>query len=257
MNRKQFIQSVGATCRNWNWSWSFINEAKKVIIFGAWDRNTDGDSALIFTEDWKVNAAGQKNAGYDQSREHIQLIEDGGYRLMTFPLKYSDAKKDSDGRGPAKIDGFTPQLTAKTLTRVGRSWYASDGAVTNALPEELVHPESYPEGARRTVTINAFERNPKARRACIAHHGTTCAACEFNFRDVYGTLGDGFIHVHHITPIGSVGAEYEVDPVTDLIPVCPNCHAMIHRTEPPLAVEQLRAHLGETDDRRRKSREKT
>ena len=95
------------------------------------------------------------------------------------------------------------------------------------------------------VIINAYERNAKARAACIAHHGLTCAACGFNFDEVYGSLGAGFIHVHHIVPIGSIGDEYEVNPVDDLIPVCPNCHAVIHRTEPPLSVEQLRSHLGD------------
>ncbi len=245
MNRKQFIESHGATCDNWNWSWSFINETEKVIIFGAWDRHTDGEKFLILTEDWKINARGRKSNGYSQSKEHVRLIEEEGYRLKTFPITYSAAKAGEDGLGPAKIEGFIPVITEKTLTRVGTSWYASDGSIANTLAEELTHPDKYAEGAQTKVTINAFERNSKARVACIAHHGVTCVACGFSFREVYGALGDGFIHVHHIIPIGSVGTEYEVDPVMDLVPVCPNCHAMIHRTEPPLTVKQRRAHLEE------------
>lgn len=93
------------------------------------------------------------------------------------------------------------------------------------------------------VTINAYERNAQARVACIKHHGCKCAVCGFNFVQVYGALGEGFIHVHHVVSIGKIGKQYEIDPVTDLIPVCPNCHAMIHRTEPLLTVEQLRDHL--------------
>ena len=114
------------------------------------------------------------------------------------------------------------------------------------LADELSTPEKYPEGARRTVTINAYERSPQARAACIARHGNTCAVCGFNFAMVYGTLGEGFIHVHHIVPIAGIGAEYEIDPIVELIPICPNCHAMIHRTEPPLTVEYLRSRLHET-----------
>ena len=94
-----------------------------------------------------------------------------------------------------------------------------------------------------TVTINAYERSAKARAACIAHNGASCAVCSFDFKNVFGDLGAVFIHVHHIVHIGSIQDEYEVDPITDLIPVCPNCHAMIHRVEPPLAVDQLREHL--------------
>ena len=103
----------------------------------------------------------------------------------------------------------------------------------NSLPEELVTAEKFPEGARHSVIINAYERNPKARAACIAHHGDLCAVCGFNFAKAYGALGDGFIHVHHIVPIGEIGKQYEIDPKKDLIPVCPNCHAMIHHVEPP------------------------
>jgi 5-methylcytosine-specific restriction enzyme A len=245
MNRKQFIESHGATCKNWYWSWSFINQAERRVIIGAWDRNTDGKRAMILSEEWQFGR-GRKNPGYQQSREHIRLVEEEGYRLMTFPMKYSDANKDDDGTGPAKIGEFTPELTEKKVTRVGHAWYAADlteSNDSNTLAEELTTPEKFTEGGRASVTINAYERNAAARRACIAHHGCSCAVCDFDFADVYGVLGEGFIHVHHVVSIGTVGKEYEVDPKTDLVPVCPNCHAMIHCVEPILTVRQLRNHL--------------
>ena len=194
---------------------------------------------MVFTEDW-FQLRGRKAAGYPQSREHIRLIEEEGYRLMTFPMQRSD-----NAEGAAKIEGFTPELNEKKLTKIGRAWYASDTIVTGplALAEELPTPEKYSEGARFSIIINAYERNPKARAACIAHHGHICAVCGFDFARVFGTLGEGFIHVHHVVPIGKIGKEYVIDPVADLMPVCPNCHAMIHRTEPPLTVEQLHGHI--------------
>jgi 5-methylcytosine-specific restriction enzyme A len=240
MNRKQFIESHGATCKNWYFSWSFINESEKFIIFGAWDRFTNGKIAMILSEDWR-ELRGKKSKGYDQSREHIRLIEEEGYRLKTFPMKYVEATDDADG--PAKIGGFTRELTEKKVTKIGGSWYAVDPNNIGPLAEELPTPEKFVEGARCIVTINAYERNPKARAACIAHHGVKCAVCGFDFGDAYGTLGAGFIHVHHIVPIGKTGTEYEIDPIVDLIPICPNCHAMIHRAEPPLTVEHLRDHI--------------
>jgi 5-methylcytosine-specific restriction enzyme A len=243
MNRKSFIESQGATCKNWNWSWSFINEAKRFIIFGAWDRFTKGRTAMIFSDDWKLNSEGRKNRGYGQSREHIRLIEEEGYQLMTFPME-PDETSWKDG-GTAKIKSFTQVLSNKTLMRVGTEWFAADLEATLPLAEELGAPERFPEGGRFSVTINAYERNPKARAACIEHHGYLCAACGFDFALIYGTLGKEYIHVHHVKPIGKIGKEYEVDPIKDLIPVCPNCHSMIHRTEPPLTVEHLREHLGE------------
>jgi len=124
MSREQFIKSHGATCRNWNWSWSFINETDKTIIFGAWDHMTKGDRCLIFSESWRTNGEGRKKPGYKQSREHIRLIEEEGYRLRTFPLIHSDANKDENGVGPAKIGGFVPELATKSLKREGIDWYA-------------------------------------------------------------------------------------------------------------------------------------
>ena len=156
MSRKKFIESQGATCRNWTWSWSFINEAKKVVIFGAWDTNTDGDTSLILSDTWKVSGRGRKQPAYEQSREHIRLIEEEGYELQTFPLIYSDGNKDEDGIGPAKIEGFVPELSKKLLKKVGGKWYASDGEMSNQLPEEVDDPEQYIEGASKTVSVNIY-----------------------------------------------------------------------------------------------------
>lgn len=244
MTRREFIKSVGATCQNWQWSWSFVNHAERFVIFGAWDRNTTGRRSLILSETWKTNNRGRKNPGFQQSRDHIRLVQEEGYTLKTFPMEYSDARKDEHGIGPAAIKGFTPQLSDRTLKTIGNSWYAADNSDDIQLAEEIETPEKYSEGAKTTISINAFERSAKARKACIQHHGLNCAACGFNFKTVYGPLGEEFIHVHHIVPIGSVGDEYTVDPVTDLIPVCPNCHAMIHRVNPPLTIAQMREILG-------------
>jgi 5-methylcytosine-specific restriction protein A len=104
-------------------------------------------------------------------------------------------------------------------------------------------PMSYLEGAVSSVLVNAYERNQDARRACISHFGVSCRVCDVNFGAVYGSLGEGYIHVHHIKPIHLCGGEYEVDPIKDLIPVCANCHAMIHRRRIPLTVDELRGIL--------------
>ena len=111
------------------------------------------------------------------------------------------------------------------------------------LPEEIIEPDRYIEGASKTVSVNAYERNPKARKKCLEHHGFQCTVCLFDFETVYGSRGKEFIHVHHITPLAEKKEEYILDPIKDLVPVCPNCHAMIHRTQPVLTVDELRKHL--------------
>jgi len=249
MGRREFIESVGATCKNWQWSWSFVNNAERFVVFGAWDQNTTGRSTMILSEDWRENSHGRKNPGYQQSRNHIRLVEEEGYTLKTFPMEYSDARKRKDGSGPATIKGFTPKLSVKDLKKSGRAWYAADKNYKFhiQLAEAIENPEEYSEGAKTTVVINAIERNPKAREACIRKHGLNCAACDFNFENTYGSqLGENFIHVHHIVPIASRSEEYIVDPAKDLRPVCPNCHAVIHRFKPPKTIEELREILGKT-----------
>jgi len=136
MNRKQFIKSQGATCKNWTWSWSFINEPKKFIIFGAWDVYDDGNLALIFSEDWSISRKGRRQPGFPQSREHIRLIEEEGYQLKTFPMEYT-VVDENDEDAPAKIKGFIPKLSDKNLIRIKNSWYASDQTQVARLPEEI------------------------------------------------------------------------------------------------------------------------
>lgn len=106
---------------------------------------------------------------------------------------------------------------------------------------DLEITEKFSEGIKKTVVVNSYERNSKARKACIEYWKPICSVCEFDFEKVYGELGKGFIHVHHLTQISEIGAEYIVDPINDLRPVCPNCHVMIHRTTPPLSIKELKS----------------
>ncbi len=101
-------------------------------------------------------------------------------------------------------------------------------ATRSPLPEEVATPSRYVEGASRMIFVNAYERNPNARRECIEFYGANCSICGFNFGAVYGAEAEGYIHVHHIRPLRETGGEYEVDPVKDLRPVCPNCHSVLH-----------------------------
>ncbi len=96
------------------------------------------------------------------------------------------------------------------------------------------------EGAKKTVTVNHYERNPRARDICINHWGVKCCVCGFNFFEAYGPLGGNYIHVHHLIPLSQIGRIYRLDPIKDLRPICPNCHAMIHSKKPPLTIENLR-----------------
>ena len=67
------------------------------------------------------------------------------------------------------------------------------------------------------------------REDAIRIHGTKCMICGFDFEQKYGELGKGYIEVHHIKPLTTLEQEVVVNPETDLICVCANCHRMLHR----------------------------
>jgi len=108
-------------------------------------------------------------------------------------------------------------------------------------PDEVDKNQKYSEGKTRQVTVNSYERNPLARQECIDHFGLNCQVCDFNFQEKFGKLGQNFIHVHHKVDISIIGKEYSVNPITDLIPVCPNCHAMLHKKKPAYSISDLKS----------------
>lgn len=116
--------------------------------------------------------------------------------------------------------------------------YINNGFVSN--DNVLDETKTYMEGKSKEVTQTRYERNPQARKTCLKHHGYSCQICEFNFEKVFGEIGKGFIHVHHINSIAGIGKEYEIEPKNDLIPVCPNCHAMIHSKRPAFTIGELK-----------------
>lgn len=120
-------------------------------------------------------------------------------------------------------------------------WTFNAGPVS--YPDEVGAGTEYREGAVTRVTVNAYERNPAARRACIEHYGTSCCICGFDFGMAYGPEVEGFIHVHHLCLLSGLGGEYVVDPIADLRPVCPNCHAVLHSRSPAYSIEEVRRFL--------------
>lgn len=90
--------------------------------------------------------------------------------------------------------------------------------------------QNYLEGAAVRHSIISYERNQFAKEECLNHYGYICQICNTNLEKVYGEVGKNFIHVHHVDFISSFGGvEHEIEPISGLIPVCPNCHAMLHR----------------------------
>lgn len=119
-------------------------------------------------------------------------------------------------------------------------------AFTDIETENTGNPiTGYEEGSIIRYEGIKYERNRINRKLCIENFGWRCRVCGFDFEAKYGSLGEGFIEVHHIVPVSELGEDYVINPVKDLIPVCSNCHAMLHRRSPPLKPEELKEILDE------------
>ncbi len=115
-------------------------------------------------------------------------------------------------------------------------------AILARAAEEIDEAE-YREGFVSKITVNRYERDRNARKACLEHYGYKCYACGVNLENIYGEIAKGFIHVHHETPISIIKEEYQLNPIEDLKPICPNCHSIIHLTNPPMSIAELQSML--------------
>lgn len=189
-------------------------------------------------------------AGYaDCTRERHTLFARKDGRVTNRALTRLLGKPVGSAGLEAAYMELCDAVGAKPASRHARAfWPLAD----NLTPTPVVRYSSsefasevreFVEGATRRVIVNAYERDSRAREACIREYGCNCAVCRFDFRDTYGAIGSGFIHVHHLKPISKTAGRRAIDPITDLRPVCPNCHAMLHRSDPPLTIDELRALL--------------
>jgi len=99
------------------------------------------------------------------------------------------------------------------------------------------------EGERTAVLVNRYERDPRARKACVEHYGPKCSVCGFSFAEQYGDIGRGVVEVHHLEPLGARRVHHGVDAVRDMRPLCANCHTIVHRRTPPFSLEEVRRFL--------------
>jgi 5-methylcytosine-specific restriction protein A len=122
-------------------------------------------------------------------------------------------------------------------------WASTSGSDDTGFADEHATPVHFVEGAAVRVYVNQYERNPAARSRCVAHYGRKCAVCGMTFGDTYGSDAARLIEVHHLDPLGGAGGEHPVDPIKDMRPLCPNCHAVVHLKSPPISIDQARAML--------------
>ncbi len=124
MSRKKFMESHGATNRNDRYGWAFVNHEDKVVIFGAWDVNTEPDRTLILSMGWERNELGRKQNAFGEAMEYIRLVQNDGYILKTFPIILDEEYDNSSGTGRAKIKDYVEELSDMSLEVINGEYYA-------------------------------------------------------------------------------------------------------------------------------------
>ena len=195
-----------------------------------------GDRVALIPEEWWGLFQDAEEAGSQV------WVEVNGVRIVSaadVPLDPWSSVSIELSRRLQRGEAGSPE---STLLSLGSSCLAS---VVAAL--EVVEGDDVPgelEGTARRAAETRYERSPINRLACIEYFGATCWVCDFSYGDVYGSLGAGFIVVHHVNPVAQMGAPKRLDPRAELVPLCANCHYMVHKESPPIAPEVLRQRLG-------------
>lgn len=198
---------------------------------------------------WEVKTRSM-NSGNARTRAHAA----GLGRIEVGDQQYDDLFAQSQVRVTDLTQGHRPPLKSGFSKQDGKhnSFYLIDSLGSAFLPEET-GPLSQNEGSSRQFTTNRYERKSSLRAACIKHYRSIrndsliCEVCAFDFHAAFGDVGEGFIHIHHLDPLGNRQEERLVNAARDLVPLCPNCHAMAHRhldkNDPPRSVCDLRKLL--------------
>lgn len=189
-----------------------------------------------------------------QLKPHIQKTDDFDKFLSSWLVKGDDkiqqilltrtvTQEDKDYIN--KFFDNLPVMSPKSVVP-NEQIEIENGKEAIVYPEESPSISTYLEGNSKRISVNVYERNPKAKKDCIAVYGTACSVCGFRFQEHYGEIGKEFIHVHHLEMISTLGTNYIIDPAADLRPVCPNCHAMIHKRNPPFTIDELKIMIRKT-----------
>lgn len=208
--------------------------AKNTLLLFQYDNRVIACAKLIEVIKYKKPYDGIYDESLSLDRNSIQIFDP----IMPSELKVIDHefKKFSQARQLININCLASLLKLIKDKK--------DYQIAEEIPEE--NTNKLFEGARKQITVNAYERNSKARAKCIEYYKklnngkTVCQICDFDFGEVYGEEMEGKIHVHHLKPLNEIGQGYEVDAINDLIPICPNCHLVVHSKEPAYTPEEIK-----------------
>lgn len=221
-----------------SWVTGYVAQGPSLIIFANIDSpgRTGHDFPNAYDHEKKIMRWYGKPNAHSQQKTFRNLFE-GALTPHVF-VRWDNKNTSFLYLGVPLISSFEDGVKVKDSIETIKLVFEWKFQINDPPPEGVT--TSLSEGNQLLTVTNRYERNPALRSACIKHFGVVCQVCGFDFESIYGVLGKDYCQVHHITPLSQMGESHEVNPITDLIPLCANCHAMIHRESKVLSPEQLK-----------------
>ena len=170
--------------------------------------------------------------------DELETLKPRHYPYMTYGIGFR-------GRQGVYLARLTPALYT-ALSTVAAILPRAPANVEEPTPETAI-ARDFVEGERQTREATFFKRNPALRREAIRQHGAICIACKFNFEEKYGEAGKGYIEIHHLNPLAerldAASGEPRLTTAEDVVPLCANCHCVVHRARPALTLDELRSTI--------------
>jgi len=228
------------------WRSDYVWEGNDFVLFT--QVSIDGGNSLCSYDVCTEKLIWNGNESSHSALEIFRQLFAGEIKPRIF-IRSDESEKDFIYLGDSFIDSYedwSKALDGKPRLRI-------TFGLTSSNKDEMLDVAQIENGdeklvGKKQVLVNKYERNPFFRSECLRHYGYDCQVCGFSFHKVYGELGSKFCHVHHIEPISEKGGEGKIDPIVDLVPVCANCHAMLHRGDTVIKPDELRKMLNSSSN---------
>lgn len=226
--------------------WSNIGDLRNIEI-----RNSGNITSLIKKAHYEVKNAhlggpSLWNLYKEMDIGDLVIVNANNKKICVFeiigPYIFEDGTQQINGyahQRPASLTDINPNHLWNSSGAKQKKGQNSRWTLFQCNTSDCAKQAIYEEGLRYSITSTVIERNPLARKKCIEHFGCKCFVCGFDFYTTYGETGKNYIHVHHRVDISTRPNAYEINPTKDLVPLCPNCHAMVHTKHPSMPVETL------------------
>jgi predicted HNH restriction endonuclease len=218
-----------------------------------WSRELAGSKNYVCTPDLQHWTFGKSVGADGDYHEHGGIAKQRLYSQgFVNVLKLDDSQlrdrviqaflewTDKVGKYPIREKFERDQNENKRFELLIHSDLAPSNTVNSVQKSTEKNQQMHDEGFKREIIHEVATRDRKLVRLAKENYGTICCVCHFNFGEVYGPLGEGFIEVHHLNPISGGKRKSKL---SNVVVVCSNCHRMLHRGNKILSIEELKAIL--------------